>query len=988
MISRSSVSFCVHLWQKAVAVLALALTPAVAHAQAPNEQWRTIDTPHFHVHFPAALEPLARRAGASAERAYANLARDFKAPRGSIDLALTDQGDFSNGFAYVSPSPRVIIYVRPPVNDRTLRFRDDWLDLVIQHEVVHIFHLDRTRGWWALAQGIFGRQPMLFPNAWAPSWMLEGLAVHYESLYGDGGRLEGFSHVQYANALALDGALPGIGQWSAATLDFPGAAGAYVFGSLFMRAMADRGGAGSMTRFIERSSARVNPFAFNGDARRAFGVSFTDQFAAWRDSLVRAVRAQPASSGRALTGARWYKRFPRVAPNGRVLYVASDGRDEAGLYELGASLQGPPQRIARRNSLEPNVALDDGRIVFAQSDWTDLWRLRSDLWMREADGREHQLTHGARVFAPDARARDGAVIAVQNVPGTTRLVRVTGDGAITPITTTSVDTNWSAPRWSHAGSRLVATRWVRGGTMSIVVLDTVGAVQRVLAQARATIDNPSWSRDDAKVLFSVNNGGTSSIWMADVGTGRLTPGAVASTSLDTPEATADGFLAVETRRGGERLVWSKAVDSVRVSVPNSVSVSVAAVGGITDTSPAAAPDGVTGEVKPYRALRQLVPRYWLPEIGTTDENHTRFGGLIAGSDIVGRHFYAASLTHEPTRGENEGSVIYRYSGFGMPLVDLAARQEWDHTPLVDSTRARVGSLLRRRRFIGGSLTVVRPRVRNTALLSGSAEIELRDFSTDPAPLLSALGSPLLLQTLKYPTFSLFASWDNTRSPILALGPEDGISLSGSARLRWRTDDAANTRSTTYIGAASAFKSLDFIAGPAHHVLALRGVVGVADDKTNTELEAGGVSGGSVELAPGMLVGDVRRNFFVRGFAPAAQRGIRALGGSAEYRAPIAITSWGSRFMPFFGQRVSATFFGDAGAAWCPAGAEAQTIGCPAGATKREWMTSVGGELTLDATALSYDVPYRFRLGFARPVSGRAYSDHPNGSVYFSLGATF
>ncbi|HEY5489865.1 MAG TPA: hypothetical protein VIK25_01630, partial [Gemmatimonadaceae bacterium] len=718
-------------------------------AQAPNEQWRTIDTPHFHVHFAAALEPLARRAGASAERAYANLARDFKAPRGRIDLAITDQGDFSNGFAWVSPSPRVVIYVRPPVNDRTLRFRDDWLDLVIQHEVVHIFHLDRTRGWWRLAQGIFGRQPMLFPNTWAPSWMLEGLAVHYESLYGDGGRLEGFSHVQYANALALDGPLPGIGQWSAATLDFPGAAGAYVFGSLFMRAMADRGGPGSMTRFIERSSARVNPFAFNGDARRAFGVSFTAQYAAWRDSLVRAVRAQPPFSGRALTDARWYKRFPRVAPDGRVLYVASNGRDESGLYALNASLQGPPQRIARRNSLEPNVALGDGRIVFAQSEWTDLWRLRSDLWMREADGREHQLTRGARLFAPDARARDGAVIAVQNMPGTTRLVRVLGDGAITPITPTSLDTNWSAPRWSHAGSRLVATRWVRGGTMSIVVLDTLGAVQRVLAQARATLDNPSWSSDDAAVIFSVNNSGTSSIWLADVGTGRLTPGAAASTSLDTPEAMAGGFVAVETRRGGERLVWSTAFGAP---------ASLTAVPGIADTSPAVAPDGVSGEVQPYRALRQLLPRYWLPDIGTTDENHTRFGGLISGSDIVGRHFYAASLTHEPTRGENEGSVIYRYSGFGMPLVDLAARQQWDHTPVVDNTRGPVGSLLRRRRFIGGSLTLVRPRVRNTALLSGSAEIELRDFSTDPAPLLNALHSPLLLQTLKYPTFSLFASW--------------------------------------------------------------------------------------------------------------------------------------------------------------------------------------------------------------------------------------
>jgi hypothetical protein len=44
--------------------------------------------------------------------------------------------------------------------------------------------------------------------------------------------------------------------------------------------------------------------------------------------------------------------------------------------------------------------------------------------------------------------------------------------------------------------------------------------------------------------------------------------------------------------------------------------------------------------------------------------------------------------------------------------------------------------------------------------------------------------------------------------------------------------------------------------------------------------------------------------------------------------------------------------------------------------------------TLDAAVLNYDSPYRLRLGAARPVQGRAYTDSPNGSVYFSLGLSF
>ena len=177
-------------------------------------------------------------------------------------------------------------------------------------------------------------------------------------------------------------------------------------------------------------------------------------------------------------------------------------------------------------------------------EWTDPYRLRSDLWMRELDGSERQLTHDARLFAPDARSSDNAIVAVQNVAGTTRLVRVSADGHAQPLTTANLDTTWSAPRWSHDGARLAATRWVRGGTMSIVVLDSAGRSPRVLASARATVDDPAWSADDQSLLFSVNGTGTAGIWSVNVGTGALTAVASGVTSLDSPQPAGNGMLMV------------------------------------------------------------------------------------------------------------------------------------------------------------------------------------------------------------------------------------------------------------------------------------------------------------------------------------------------------------------------------------------------------------------------------------------------------------
>jgi len=961
------------------AALCLSL-PFAAVSQAPNEAWRTIQTPHFYVHFPAALESVARRGAGSAERAYEKLAPLLKPARGPIDLVITDHSDFTNGYAWVSPTPRIVIYARPPVDERSLRFREDWLDLVIQHELVHVFQLDYSRGWWRVAQRIFGRQPMLFPNAWAPSWLLEGIAVHYESQLGDGGRIEGRMLVPTINGKAVENRLPRFGAWSVSMLEFPGGASVYAFGSMLVNDMQGHGGAGSVERFVERSSGRLTPWSFERTARATFGTTFAEQWRRFADSATRAVRgANTASRVRSLTDAKWVTRQPRVAPDGRVLFVASNGRDETSLYELAPTLNAHARRIARRNSLDANVALPDGRIIFAQSEWEDPWRLLSDLWIRETDGRERALTRHARLTQPDVRARDGAIVATQVVPGTTRLVRVSAAGDVTPLTTASIDTNWSAARWSHDGSRLVATRWVRGGTMSIVVLDTLGRALRTLASARAVVDEAAWTLDDAAVLFSVNSTGTAEVWRADIATGALHRVAVGATSLDTPAPIAGGFVAIETRALGERLVRGELAPT---------NGGTDTLPGIADAQPLGPATPATGPVRRYGALRQLMPRYWLPSLETTDENRTRYGAWIGSNDIAGRHSYAAVLQREPKRGEQSGSLYYRYSGFAFPLVDISLRQTWDHSDLLDSTNATVGVLSRRRRFAGASLTLLRQRSRTAAVLTGGAEMEWRDFVTEPAPLITQLGSPLFLQTLRYPTLTAAAAWSNTRTPILAFGPEDGVALSVSGRWRQRSGASSTTRSSAYAGSFAAYTSLGFLPGAWHHVLALHGAAGITDDRTNTEFNAGGISGASAELAPGIVVGDVHRTFFVRGFVPGAQSGIRALSGSAEWRAPLVLTNWGSGFVPMFAQRAALTLFADAGAAWCPKGAASGTIGCPRGQTPRQWLGSVGGELTLDAAVFNYDAPYRLRAGFAKPVRGRAYTSAPNGSVYFSLGLSF
>src|SRR5665213_370224 len=275
-----------------VLVLVIAIGPAsrVAGAQIPaNEQWKTISTPHFRVHFTVPLEQQARHAASVAERAYANLATELVAPRGPIDIVLSDGTDASNGSATVLPRPIVVIFARPPVDEPSLESYDDWTVLVLQHELTHIFHLDRSRGWWNAAQKVFGRNPVLFPNYYTPSWLTEGLAVYYESRFTSGGRLHGSFETSIARSAAVDHMLPGLGELSLATSRFPYGQSVYVYGSFVWDDLAQRHGPASIPAFVERSSAVTIPFFLDRQAKATFGETFTHAWDQWRDSVLRSV---------------------------------------------------------------------------------------------------------------------------------------------------------------------------------------------------------------------------------------------------------------------------------------------------------------------------------------------------------------------------------------------------------------------------------------------------------------------------------------------------------------------------------------------------------------------------------------------------------------------------------------------------------------------------------------------------------------------------
>ena len=963
---------------------------------APNLDWRTLPTQHFYVHFTPPLEGLARRIAADAERAYAQLARELVPPRDMIDVVLSDDVDFSNGSATPSPSPRIVIYANPPVSESALRYTNDWGQLVLTHELTHIFHLDRARGIWALGQHIFGRPALLFPNFYSPSWLTEGLAVYYESRLAGAGRIEGSEHRMIARAAAADHVFPGIGALSLSYGRFPFGETAYAFGSLFVDYMARTHGDTSIRRFVDKSAAQIIPYLPDVPARQSFGITFSRAYAEWRDSIARSVTNPqspvPLPGWKELTNDGVFVYDPRWRSDSSIIYSGTPGRESFAAYTV--DLNGRRTSVGRRNSRSANIPLADGSLLYAQLDLVNPYQERSDLWIQRG-GRERQLTWGARLQTPDARA-DGEIVASQITPGATRLVRVSRDGkTITPITTGTYDEQWTEPRWSHSGDRIVASRWLRGNVSQVVVIDTAGRILHVVSSGNSIEATPSWLAGDAGIVYSSDRTGVTQLYVerfaspADLSRATTYRVSDVVTGLFEPQAAPSGDHAATVLFRG---------DGYHLGVGTCCAAGGTAVPAYLDTAVTrvAAPIVDSGVARAYSPWRTFRPRYWLPTLNQGIENSWLYGAQTSGRDVVGRHAFAASIGIPSNNSGIVSAAAYEYSGFGLPIIDLSASQDWvwlGNYFARDASKQVLGTVRRRVRDAEMDATWVRQRVRSAISVTGGVGVEHRDHFAVPVEggtpvTLGQIDTTGSLGTPTYPRLVFGAGYANYQRPPFSISAEDGVILNLTIRDRLKSGVAALGASTlSTVASAVLLKSFDF-PGYAHHVLALRGAAGYADERSNGFYQVGGISGNPFEVIPGYTIGEGRKTFPVRGFAPGQIVGTRAFATSAEYRVPLLLTSHAPGILPFFFDRSSLTVFGDYGSAWCPSARAGRETCISPSLTRHIAIGSVGAELNLNAGILSWDAPTRFRLGVALPLQNQATFGRSKVQVYYAAGVSF
>lgn len=903
-------------------VLLTLIVAAAAHAASefpPHYRWQTLATEHFLVHFHDELEPVARRAAAIAEATHARLAPAMKwEPRGRTHLIVTDHVDVSNGSATPFPRNRIEIYVSAPGGDPSspIAYYDDWLELVIVHEYAHILHLDQARGVPRLLRTILGRNPIAFPNEWAPYWMIEGLATFYESELTEAGRVKGTFAEMVLRTAAIEDRWPSEAQASGLTATWPGGAARYLFGSKFLAWLARRHGAEAVARYFNEYSRKVIPYQINRTARQVFGTGVSELWEEWSREQKAAYSAAGFANAERLTNRGYETKYPALSPDGtRIAYVHRGPHERATIriHDLASRRDVATLDVNSLSAL--SWSPDGSTVAFAQLEYVGSFSILSDLYLWRVGERVRRITRGARLKDP-AFADAGTLVAAENRRGRNRLVEVdVATGAVRALVAPDDETQFSEPH--VRGDRIAVAEW-KEGRVDVVTYARSGAriANLTAGLPRSANASPRFTEDGAAIVFMSDVTGIPNIFSvgADGGEPRMLTNVYGGAFFPTTRDGRTIWFADYHSRGFDLAVWTAAAP---VAAFNSASRS--------SRSPETRAATGVAAVETTAYSPSVLPTWWSPVIAGNG-----FGVTTSGGDVLGFHQYAATITTE------SDSVVYSYDRL-YPTFTFATLG-YEDEPIAFRTNAGIVAYSEENRRVLAQVSAPFRRYRwQTTGWIGA----VRDSITGEPPAGVAEAdldrTGVFRGTLQ--GIRLGAFFNSAQTYGFSISPENGVTA--------RVDYENLSRALGSDRAMQQYRAdlRGYLALPRDHVLAARVAGGrtTGDFVLQRELRVGGVS-------EGLFVGIDTRSFPVRGYEGSTLRGNRAAIGSLEYRMPLWNIERGPSTWPVFFHRVLADVFADYGTAWQRNG-------------ERRTIASVGAEAAADIF-LGYFLPLRYRVGVA------------------------
>lgn len=686
-------------------------------AYSPSLRWKTIETRHFLVHYHNGLEQAANTIADQAEELQSGISDYFQwQPKAKTHIVVSDQSETPNGSATVFPTNRIEIFMAPPSEVSGLEDYQDWKNLVIKHEYVHIIHLDKAEDFAKDARKFVGRHWLLFPNTFLPRWMTEGIATYIET---DGERHVGRGQSSYFRGLMRNEVINGvkpleqINQYRTA---WPGGTGFYLYGVYFFNFIRDTYGDRQIQSFIEEYSRFPIPYFINTVAKRTFNK---DMYALWDDFEVYLrkefsedielhrlrLRNTPKQTVYNITDTGYFSGFSKML-NEHLFFIRSDQENNKQLVDLNTTTQSETVLLDIKNQdfIFPqsfDVHPEQG-ILIPLMDVYENYRQSFDLYsINQKTGVKIRLTSNKRYIKAVWNPAGDKIIALGNHNGLHSFDLLSANGKfIKTLWQGSAGYAVNAFDWSPKENKLVVSLFTpkTNPNWNLYYFHIPEQRWQQITNTADIESYPVFSRDGSHIIFSADYDRIYNVYQMNSdlsGDKQLTQLSDTLTVALFPvlDETNNKLYYTSLDKRGFNLkstapLYSAVKNSGKLTtpLPNRFKTKIFPKQNITKK-----------DIYPYSGLPHILPPWWLPFF-IIDKYQSSFGVITGTNDPLNWHSYRMMLLLDTKNQNMQWNINY------------LNQQNWIHF-LVNSRKNNYYSPSLNREEIESSFTLIFPYIK-------------------------------------------------------------------------------------------------------------------------------------------------------------------------------------------------------------------------------------------------------------------------------------
>jgi hypothetical protein len=641
-----------------------------------DESWRQVDIDTVTLIYPeGAVEPqLIEDLKKNIPKIISDLSSRFGASaKEHIVLMLDPRANSHNGWATVVPSKRVSIFVAPPYILDSIGEGRDWTYETVLHELTHISHLGMRRGWMKALYYTFGT--IVAPNATFPMWLIEGLAVHYETKLSKSGRgRSSFLQMVVNEACRADV----FGDPQFGSLDQLGSPGypwplglrPYLIGADFLNFIEGKIGEVPFQKFHDKSAGWF-PFFWLLFSENELGGKDWDQwwkeYVEWRRSTC---QRGPSTSLHERTNLGFQAWSPLATPRG-TFFFHTDPDEFAGIFQWKPGE--PPKKI---KSFKID-SVSDGRQLSLTTDGNELvygmtitlpWSERHEgrVFAMNLESKKVRRLTGENSRDPDVHQKRLVYVHDNPKGGGLRIVDLQDKKPAAWACPAMHRTDFYQPRFDPSGKFVVVTAHPWGELHQLWRCDLeTGRWARLASHREYGLHSANFLGEQL-VTTTYHEGREPELWLVQPGQRRMCRVAeLAAPARFQPHTDGRTLAYVVYTNNGFEIERKNAPPTLTTGSCEQLGDTQPIIASETPTVSTPVPS------ESYNPLPQLVPRFWVPLVYASSD-FVSVGAATAQWDILMRHRYDIAAMYEFQPKYPSGYVDYVYRPWSWMSSTTAA----------------------------------------------------------------------------------------------------------------------------------------------------------------------------------------------------------------------------------------------------------------------------------------------------------------------------